>query len=603
MERLLETIQARKLDRLAAGYAVGAWLLVQAASIALPAFDAPGWLLKALILLSVLGFPLVITVGWMGAPHLAGASAGGARRPLAQLAAVAVLATVLVLIGAEVVYRVVRQDANTAAASVSMPAQVEPPAATSVAVLPFVNMSGDRSSDYLSDGISEELLNNLANVPDLRVAARTSSFAFKGKNQDVKTIARLLAVRSVLEGSVREKAQHLRIHAELIDARNGYALWSASYDRDMTDALTVQDDIARAIVAALTHKLLPKGSARPNRPQSIDPQAYRQYLEAQYELGPRTQAGSEKALALFQQVVVKQPDFADAFAGLGHAYLNVADYHTERKDLIPAADDALARALALDPNNLAALSSHLDLALHRMQWKTATADAHRMNTINPHSQLVLHEMFRYYQALGFPEEALAAAKGAAQLNRMSIVDGLNLAVAYNHVNRFVEGAKAAEDARALYPTQPFVLAMLCTGYAHSNRLEQARAIQAQLTQMRETNAAAGCAFDIALGAGRRNEALSVITKLAAQFPSGDLGATDIADSYASAGDYASAIKWANRAYDLREFVLFTLLGDKAISRDFFETPGWKALWAKPLAREWQAAHDAVAADLSKRPTD
>src|SRR5512142_2312357 len=115
MERLLETIQARKLDRLAAGYAVGAWLLVQAASIALPAFDAPGWLLKALILLSVLGFPLVITVGWMGAPHLATVSAGGPRRPLAQLAAIAVLATVLVLIAAEVVYRVARQDANTAA--------------------------------------------------------------------------------------------------------------------------------------------------------------------------------------------------------------------------------------------------------------------------------------------------------------------------------------------------------------------------------------------------------------------------------------------------------------------------------------------------------
>ncbi|HEY1963186.1 MAG TPA: hypothetical protein VGG69_12260 [Rhizomicrobium sp.] len=599
MQRLLEAIQERKLDRIAAGYAVAGWGLTQAASIALPAFNAPGWSLKALILFLVLGFPVALGLGWVGARHFQTGPAEPVRLPRAHAAMLGLFLLVLVLVLGELVYRLSRSGVAAPAGHV---AAVSEPAAASIAVLPFANMSGDRAKDYFSDGISEELLNDLANVPELRVAARTSSFAFKGKNEDVKTIARLLAVRSVVEGSVRENGHHLRIHAELIDARNGYDLWSASYDRDMTDALTVQDDIARAIVAALTHKLLPKGKARPNRPQTIDPEAYREYLEAQYELAPRTQTGSEKALALFKQVVARQPDFADAFAGLGRAYINVAEYHTDQKDLIPAAKAALERALALDPDNLEALGSHLDLALHRMDWKTAGADARRMNAINPHSQAVLHEMFRYYQTLGFPEKALAAAQGAAQLNRLSVVDRLNVAAAYNHMARFAEGAKAAEDALALYPNQPFVLSMLCTGYAHSNRLDKARAILTQLSEMRETGAASSCAFDIAVGSADRKQALAVMDKLAAQFPTGDLGATDIGDNYAIAGDYAKAVKWLTRAYDVREFALFTIPYDKAIPPQFFETAGWKALWDRPLVRDWQTAHDSVAAELARRPT-
>jgi len=459
-----------------------------------------------------------------------------------------------------------------------------------------VNMSGNSSTDYLSDGISEELLDHLANLPELRVAARTSSFAFKGKNESVKTIAERLGVRSLLEGSVRAEGRHLRIHAELIDAPKGYAIWSATFDRDMTSALAVQDEIAQAIVGALTHKLLP-ARARPNRPKTIDPDAYRDYLAAQFAFGPRTEAGSKKAVDLFQKAIARQPDFADAYIGLARAFMDLADYHLAEKNLASSADAALARGLALDPNNLEGLGAHLDAALRRMDWRTAASDARRMQSINPHSAAVLHEMFRYYQALGFPEEAVAAAKGAAQLNRLSFVDLLNVAAAENHLNRFVDAAKAGEDARALEPTSPDVISYLCTAYAHGNQRDKAYAMEQQLVAMRQAAYVQGCHFDIAISEGRKKEAIVILDKLAAQYPEGGLGATDLGDSYAVSADYPAAIKWLNKAYDAREYYLFAITSDKGVPPDFFETSGWKALWERPLTLQWRAAHDALAASL------
>ncbi|HEY1638454.1 MAG TPA: hypothetical protein VGF62_08020 [Rhizomicrobium sp.] len=599
VERLFQAIQARKLDRLAAAYAVGGWLLVQAASIALPAFDVPGWVLKALILFTLLGFPLTLTLGWMGARHLPGMPLATPRRPRAHLAAMALLGLVLVLATAEAVYRLSRQDIGNRAATAGV--AISGPAPTSIAVLPFVNMSGDPKQDYFSDGISEELLNDLANIPELRVVARSSSFAFKGKNENIKSIARLLAVRSIVEGSVREVGEHLRIHAELINASSGYDLWSASFDRDLTDALALQDEIGRSIVAALTHKLLPKKAAS-GRPNSIDPEAYRAFLEAQSALGPRTQAGSEKAVALFNEALVRQPNFAEAYAGLARAYINVAAYHSERKELLPAAQAALSKALALDPKNLTALDSHLDLALQRMDWRTALADAGRLQSTNPHSQAVLHEMFRYYQVTGFPEEALHAAQGAAQLNRLSLVDRLNVAVAFLHLARWNEAAKAAEDALALSPGQPDVLDSLCEAYSRSNRLADARKVQTRLSNMREAEAASDCAFAIAIGEGNLKMARAMTDKLAAQFPHGDYGALDIGDDYAIAGAYPEAIKWLTRSYDQHEFTFFTLPYDRAIAPAFFQTRGWKALWQRPLVQQWQAAHDQIARDVAARST-
>ena len=523
MRQLLKAAQARKLDRIAAAYAVAGWVLVQAVSITLPAFGAPLWALRVFIIAVLIGFPLTLGVAWVMAPHPRSGK-GAAHHvisPRTDMVLLALLAVVALLAAAQFGYEFWRNPA-TPSASISAPASLSSAvsaAEASIAVLPFVNMSGDPNKEYFSDGISEELLNDLSNTPELRVAARTSSFAFKGKNEDIKEIARVLAVRAVLEGSVREDGQHLRITAQLINAADGFHLWSATYDRDMTSVLVIQDEIARAITTALTHKLLAANEGAPQgKPASIDPEAYRKYLEGQHELGPRTADGVAKAVDLFKQVTALQPDFADGFAALGRALINHAENHPEQKDLMPAAEAALARALELDPNNVSALGAHLDLALHKLDWQTAATDAKRMKAINAGSTAVLHEMFRYYQLLGFPDAALEAAQGAVQLDPLSVVDHLNVAAALNHIARFADAAAAAQAALTLQPDQPYIQAMLCTAYAHTGRLDEARALLARFSQANDKIDTTGCTFDIAVGEGRLADARKIADELAAQYP-------------------------------------------------------------------------------------
>jgi tetratricopeptide (TPR) repeat protein len=362
--------------------------------------------------------------------------------------------------------------------------------------------------------------------------------------------------------------------------------------------LALQDEIARAITLALTHRLLPSHDTAPAKTAPIDPQAYRDYLLGQQELGPRVAAHTEKAVALFQQATALAPGFAEGFAALGHAYINMAEDHPERHDLIPAADAALMRALALDPKCVSALTAHLDLALHKLDWPTANADARRLHAINPHSAAVLHEMFRYYQLLGFPDLALASARGAAALDPLSFVDRLNVTSALIHNGRFSDAATAAQQALTLAHDQAFVQALLCTAYAHSGQVPAARTIAARFAQAHDDGDAQGCQFDIAIGEGRNADAVRINDQFAAHFSAGGMAATDIGDNYAVAGETAKAVAWFSRAYDAKEFSLFTIAFDRAIQPAFFDQPGWKTLTQKPLFIDWQTAHDAVAEDLA-----
>jgi len=594
MSQLLKAAQARKLDRIAAAYAVTGWILVQAASITFPTFEAPPWALRVFIIAVLVGFPLTLALAWMitPAPKHGGKIQVSTRTDIMLLS---LLGLIAVLAAAQFAYELWRvskiAELTTApAATASAPA----PDAASIAVLPFVNMSGDPNKEYFSDGISEELLNDLANIPALRVASRTSSFAFKGKNEDIKRIAQVLGVRAVLEGSIREDGKRIRITAQLINAQNGYHLWSESYDRELTNVLVIQDEIAHAITKALTNKLLADTTSA-GKPASIDPGAYKKYLEGQFFLGPRTKDGVTKAVALFKEVTELQPDFADGFAALGRALINHSEDFPEDKTLIPAAEAALARAVELDPGNLSALGSHLDLALHKLDWTTAEADAQRMLAINPHSAITLHEMFRFYQILGFPERALIAARSAAELDPLSFVDKLNVASALIHVARFAEAADAAQQALKLEPGQPYVESMLCTGYARSDRIAEANALARKFAARKLLEIRDGCLFDIAVGENRLADAQKILDEVAAKFPNIGFSATDLADNYAVGGGFDAAMRWLDRAYAAKEFALFTIPYDRAIPPAFFETPKWKEFWSRPLIRDWQAAHDRLEA--------
>jgi TolB-like protein len=400
-------------------------------------------------------------------------------------------------------------------------------------------MSGNPAQEFISDGISEELLDELSNVPALRVAARTSSFAFKGSNTDIKQIGRILSVHSVLEGSIRRDGRHIRISAQLINTADGFRIWSATYNREMTGMLTLEDDIARAITAAITHEILPRPQLLAGRPASINPDIYRKYREGLHVMAPRDAAGVTKAVALFREVTAAQPDFAAGFAALGRALINHAEDFPQQKELLPEAEAALARALALDP----------------------------------------------------------AAQGAALLDPLSEVDQLNVTAALIHLARFGEAVTVARAALDRMPNHTYIQAYLCTAYAHSGESEKSRAIAAQFSQAHDKYDADGCLFDIAVGQGNLDEARRINNAFVALYPNGPFGAVGLADNFAVMGDAHAAVQWMEQAYAQKDFNMFQVPFDRTIPPAVIADPGWRALTQKPLFRAWQAAHDQLAVEL------
>ncbi|MBV9062704.1 MAG: hypothetical protein JOY77_07220 [Alphaproteobacteria bacterium] len=603
LEEIVRAVRGRRLDRIAVGYAVSAWIIVQGASIVVPSFNGNAQLIRATIIFLLLGFPITLIAAWFAAPHF------GTRNQRKTPSK----GTYAVLIGSAVLLAALAADLSLLIARIEPAQGISPAAASllppknSIAVLPFANMSGDPKKDYFSDGIAEELLNDLAGTPQLQVAARTSSFAFKNKNESIKDIARLLSVRSVLEGSVRESGQHLRISGELIDASSGYHLWSATYDRNLTDILLIEEEIAQAITSALTKQLLwhPRHSSNA---QKISSEAYRAYLLGRRELEPRTAAGADAAISLFTKTVSKAPRFADGFAALADADVILADKLPARTDLIPSAEIALGRALRLDPKNVDALSTQLDLSLHKLNWEGARRDARNLQQAAPNSAKVLHEMFRYYEFMAFPDLALAAAEGAARLDPLSFADRFNIETFLLHDARFSDAIAAGKAALTLRPHQPVALAVLCVAAANAGQMALAYSTEKDLSDAVATGQARSaddtseplCRFAIAANEDRRHEAHAIVDSFANGYPQSGISAWELGEKYSILGDFRNAGVWFNRSYDRREFLIFLLPADKLVPSGFRESPEYRALLKRPLFREWQAAHDSLARDLAAR---
>jgi TolB-like protein len=604
MDMLLRVVRARRLDRVAVGYAVTAWVVVQAASIVVPSFNGTSQALRAIIIFALLGFPVTLIGAWFATPHIA---AVHTRKKPSRTGTAIFAASALVLAAVAVDLSLSLSRIQPVPTAQPAPANNLLPPRNSIAVLPFANMSGDPGKEYFSDGIADELLNDLAGTPQLQVAARTSSFAFKNKPDSIRDIARLLSVRSVLEGSVRESGQHLRISGELIDAASGYHLWSSTFDRDLTDVLVVEEEIARAITASLTKQLLPRPGGQPGAGR-ISPQAYTAYLLGKSELEPRTTAGTQAAIALFARTVAQAPDFADGFAALANANVILADKLPERSDLIPAAEAAADTALGLDPRNVEALSAHLDLSLHRLDWTGASRDARKLQEAAPNDARVLHEMFRFFEFTAFPDLALAAAEGAARLDPLSFADRFNIASFLLHDARFPEAIAAARSALALDPHHALTLAILCVAAANAGQAALAHATDDELSRAtaaghaHSTDDTAGplCRFAIATTEHRVRDAQGIVDGFANGFPGSGISAFELGEKYAIVGDVQKAGVWFARSYDAKEFLLFLLPGDKLVPAGFRDSAQYRALLDRPLFRDWQRAHDALAGDLAAR---
>lgn len=433
------------------------------------------------------------------------------------------------------------------AAAPATPAAVAP----SIAVLPFADLSENHDQEYFSDGLSEELISLIAKVPQLRVVGRTSAFSFKGKNEDLKAIGEKLGVASLLEGSVRKSGNHVRITAQLVNARDGFHLWSETYDRDVTDMYAVQDDIAQAVVAALKVKLLGSGGAPRQTGRSASPEAYTQYLRARELKSHRTPETARQSVQAFQKAIQLDPHFAPAYAGLAMAESWAADYADNAADLAAAQQRALAaadRAIELDPALPDAYWARGNLrASLTWDWNGARSDLQRALELNPGDARILQAYGALLASLGRQDEAIAMTRKAAETEPL-------LFPVWQALGYYLEGAGQLADARlaqtralALKPGFPFVYFRL--GAVALEEGDTSRARKEFESTGYEPLQLLGAAL-VAHSSGRDAQVGQALQSLIGKY--GFNAAYQVAQGYAWQGDRDKAFEWLDKAFVQRD---------------------------------------------------
>ena len=387
---LFEELKRRNVVRVAVAYVLATWVLIQVTDTVAPALGLPDWTVALVTWLGIIGLPIVLIFSWVFEITPEGLKrevdvdrsqsiTGDTGRKINYVVIGLLVAAVILLL-------VDREFADDSAPELEKIAETDS-GYDSIGVLPFVNMSDDPNQDYFSDGIAEELLNALAKLNDLQVAARTSSFAFKGQNQDISEIGRQLNVDTVHEGSVRKAGDRLRITAQLIDSSNGYHLWSETYDRELTDVFAIQDEITAAIVEALLpHLDMGERSVAPGGAEVTNMGAYDAYLQGRHEMR-KLQGGSlREALRLFRAATDADPQFAAAWAARGLAVVMMREDHfvegIPREESHMLARNNIDRALEIDPDLPEAYVAESFLLADTYQYEEALASLEKALSLN-----------------------------------------------------------------------------------------------------------------------------------------------------------------------------------------------------------------------------
>ena len=462
---LFAELQRRKVFKVGAAYLVVGWLLIQIASTVAPQLNLPEWAPRLITFVILLGFPVAILLAW--AIDL---SSDGIRIDAAPLGNKRMIAAVALLVALAFgwYWKGHRSpDANGVDAR-------------SIAVLPFVNMSGDKDNEYFSDGISEEILNVLARTPALRVAARTSSFSFKDKATEVPVIAHELNVRMILEGSVRKQGDRVRITAQLIDASNGYHVWSQTYDRELKDIFAIQDEIANAIARELNVKLNATVANGVTVPDTTNLKAFDLYLQGTALWQARGDKNLYKALDAFHAALALDPNYAKAWAGLALTYTVIPDWsNMPLAESRPLARDAAEHAMALDPNLPEPYAALGFIAGSEYRFATARAMYQRSLAVAP-SYATAYQWFGETLATeGDLATSLAKMRQAAALDPKSaivssiLVNGLTAAGRDDEALTVCDSIVAVESEWC--PLARFDLAMSRKDYAAARSALEASA--------------------------------------------------------------------------------------------------------------------------------
>jgi len=520
-------------------YAAVGWVLAEVAGFAADTFGAPAWVVQMFTILILLGFPLVLIGAW----------------------------------AFDITPQGLKRDTGPDKPRPTQTSADQTPSRQSIAVLPFVNMSSDPEQEYFSDGLSEELLNMLAQIPALHVAARTSSFSFKGKEEDIRSVAGKLSVANILEGSVRKAGNQVRVTAQLIKAADGYHLWSETFDRTLDDIFSLQDEIARAVVDALKISLL--GEAPKARETS--PEAYALYLQGNYFLERADRESMGKAHDAFEQALELDPEYAPAWSGLSYTIAWQTGYHGiySIQEGVARAREAGERALALD-DKLA--EAHAGMAgmklLYDWDWAGAEAATHRALDLAPSDAQSVLQAGLVAMALGRFGEAINRFRQLIALDPLRTSGYHYLGLTLSKLGRLDEARDAFGKELSLSPGRAgthFLIA--CTRLLEGD--PQAALDEAELDPDRLWREA-GKAMAL-FGLERNTEADDVLARFIDSFQHD--GAVQVATIYGYRGEVDEAFLWLDRAYKEGDPGLSQILGDQFL-KSLFTDPRWPAFLDK-----------------------
>jgi len=551
--QILSELRRRNVLRVAIAYLAVSWLLVQVVETLFPIFGLSDQLVRLVVIVLAIGFPLVLIFSWLYELTPEGLrlekdidrSQDDVHHTGKKLdrAIIVVLALALGYFSFDKFILDPARDTELVAETtqkVRSDTLVESYGDQSIAVLPFVDMSPDKDQEYMSDGIAEELLNLLAKVPELRVISRSSSFAYKGEKIDIPEVATNLNVAHILEGSVRKSGNQLRITAQLIEAQSDTHLWSETYDRELVNIFQIQDEIAAAVVEALKISLL--GSVP--KAQETDSDAYANALQAKFFWNRRSPGDEEKAMGYYQQALDIDSSYAPAWAGLSVGYLSQAVRgDIEYEPGMAKAREAARMALSLDPG---LSDAHVRMGLIHVRdgnREKALAEYQLALDLDPNSSLAMGAMASFIWQTGLLEEAIDLYEKAASVDPLTPIWRSHLGRLLVRAGRLNEAQEAVLKARELSPEYNIGNTLVLIRF-FSGRLEEAL----ELTEMFPDSANKTFGLMVSYQAmGRQGESDAAMQRLL----SGDRNPAPFlrAVAYAYRGDADKAFEWLERTHD------------------------------------------------------
>jgi TolB-like protein/Flp pilus assembly protein TadD len=572
-------LKRRNVYKVAVAYAVVGWLVMQIASTVVPALHLPDAITTAVVMLTLLGFPIALVLAWAFELTPEGIKRTGDVDRSAQDASTNRIWIYVALIGAALSVGLFFLGRYTAGNTThnAIPARTEATTAIaekSIAVLPLLNESGDPKDEYFSDGLSEELIAALAQIRELKVIGRSSSFRFKERKEETKTIGEKLGVATLLEGTVRKQGDRVRIVAELINAADGIELWSRTFDRELKDIFAVQQEIAKAVAESLRVTLL--GSEEKSTQMVTNSvEAHNAYLQAHFHFQRRNVEDYRKAVTYFDRAIELDPNYALVYAERSEAWTIIGDLAGERSTAYPKARSDAEKAVAIAP---ALAEAHAALGWVRSfaEWKFAegVSELQRAKELSPANPLANDLLARVIVYRGRMEEAELQARQAVEIDPLSAAAQFTLGRVLFYAGKLNEADAAGRKMAELQPSA-----------SSSHRWQVLVAVQrgdgeAALREAQLEPDESIRAFELALAQYVRGDSKASDAALANLIAnSRDSLAYQIAETYAVRRELDKAFEWLQVAFDNHDGGMPSLLVDPLL-RDLRNDPRYKTLVTK-----------------------